>query len=76
MKQNNLSEIKSLLFVVYNVTMDGSKIKLRKSYYVKQLDTEMALDIGSYTKFLSWNKLDASTAGKSEGKPYNYSFVC
>ena len=40
--------------------------------YVKNLDTEIALDIESYTKFISWNKFDASTAGDSEGKSYNY----
>ncbi len=37
------------LFAVYNITLDGSK--LRKTDYVRALEKEMAMSIGKYESF-------------------------
>ena len=44
-----LAEIELILFSVYNITMDGSK--LRKADYVSALEKEMATNIIKYNSF-------------------------
>ena len=45
-----VAEIESILFSVYNITMDGSK--LRKADYVSALEKEMATNIIKYESFV------------------------
>ncbi len=48
--KNTVAEIESILFSVYNITMDGSK--LRKADYVSALEKEMATNIIKYESFV------------------------
>jgi hypothetical protein len=43
-------EIESILFAVYNITLDG--LKLRKTDYVSALEKEMTRNIGKYESFI------------------------
>ncbi len=56
-----MAEIESILFSVYNITMDGSK--LRKADYVSALEKEMATNIIKYESFVR----NLKTVPASEG---------
>ena len=45
-----VGDIESILFAVYNITLDGSK--LRKTDYVSALEKEMPTGIGKYESFI------------------------
>ena len=56
-----VAEIESILFSVYNITMDGSK--LRKADYVSVLEKEMETNIIKYESFVC----NLETVPASEG---------
>ncbi len=49
-----VGEIESILFIVYNITLDGSK--LRKTDYVGALEKEMRTSISKNNSFLHLQK--------------------
>ena len=53
------NEIEAILYTVYNVTVSGTKSKLRKADYVKALEKELDANWGKYEDYFS--KLEVDT---------------